>query len=300
VFTVARQVALDDMALFVEVARAASFTRAGAVLGMPGATLSRRIAAMEQRLGVRLFDRTTRRVELTDAARRYLERCEHLVDEARLAQEALRETAERPVGHVRLSMPVDLGLHWIGPLLPEFARQHPGITLDIDLSARITDLLGEQVDLAFRLGPVKGERLIVRRIGSVAQAAYGAPGYLDRCGRPRQPADLAQHECLHLKSAAQSARWRFTRGAECVDVAVRGRFGLNNIGMLRLLAERGMGIALLAPELARASVIAGRLEPVLAGYAAPALPLQLVMASRLQPAAVKALVAFMANRLALN
>ena len=122
------------MTLFVEVARAGNFSRASAHLGVPGATLSRRIAAMEREFGVRLFDRNTRRVELTDAGRRYFERCTHLVDEARLAQEALRESAALPTGHVRVSMPVDLGVFVIGPLLPEFARQFPGISFDLDLS----------------------------------------------------------------------------------------------------------------------------------------------------------------------
>lgn len=295
-----RRVALDDMALFVEVARAASFTRASAVLGMPGATLSRRIAAMEQRLGVRLFERSTRRVALTEAARRYLERCERVVDEARLAEAALREVAQRATGHLRVSMPVDLGLHWVGPLLPEFAFHHPGITLDIDLSSRVADIAEDRLDLALRLGAVKREGLVVRRVGSVAQAAYAAPGYLDRQGRPKQPAELAQHECLRLGSAVRASRWRFMHGAQPHEVTVRGRWGLNNIGLMRLLAERQMGVALLAPELAHASVLAGRLEPVLRGFVAPALPLHAVMSSRLQTAAARAFVEFIAARLALN
>ena len=158
---------LHDMTLFVAVARTGNFSRAGAYLGVPGATLSRRIAAMEREFGVRLFDRTTRRVELTDAGRRYFERCAHLVDEARLAQEALRESAALPSGHVRVSMPVDLGVFVIGPLLPEFARQFPGISFDLDLSPRHTDLVGEHVDVAIRLGGVKDEQLVARRIGAV-------------------------------------------------------------------------------------------------------------------------------------
>ena len=120
------------MTLFVGVARTGNFSRASLALGVPGATLSRRIAAMERQFGVRLFDRTTRRVELTAAGRRYFERCGHLVDEARLAQEALRDDARRPSGHVRVSMPVDLGVYVIGPLLPDFVRQYPGITFDLD------------------------------------------------------------------------------------------------------------------------------------------------------------------------
>jgi DNA-binding transcriptional LysR family regulator len=294
------RVALDDMALFVEVARAASFTRASAALGMPGATLSRRIAAMEQRLGVRLFERSTRRVTLTEAAMRYLERCGPVVDEARRAEATLRSVAERPSGHLRVSMPVDLGLHWVGPLLPEFASQYPGITLDIDLSSRVADMAMERLDLALRLGPVKREGLVVRRLGSVRQAAYAAPGYLERHGRPKQPADLAHHQCLRLGTAARASIWRFTLGMQAHEVTVRGRWGLNNIGLMRLLAERQLGVALLAPELAQASVQAGRLEPVLRGFAAPALPLHAVMTSRLQTAAAKAFVEFMVTRLALD
>jgi DNA-binding transcriptional LysR family regulator len=239
---------LDDMALFVAVARAASFTRASARLGMPGATLSRRISAMEKRLGVRLFDRTTRRVELTDAARRYLERCAHLVDEAGLAEQSLRESASAPTGHLRVSMPVDLGLYWVGPLLPEFARQHTGITLDVDLSSRVVDLIGEHVDVALRLGAVKGERLVVRRLGGVKQALFAAPAYLDRRGRPSHPSDLAEHDCLHLGSAARATRWRLVDGEQICEVAVSGRIALNSVGLMRTLAERGLGIAMLSEK----------------------------------------------------
>lgn len=291
---------LDDMALFVEVARTASFTRASARLGMPGATLSRRIAAMEARLGVRLFDRTTRRVELTDAARRYLERCAHLVDEAGLAEQALRESASTPSGHLRVSMPVDLGIFWVGPLLPEFARQHPGITLDLDLSSRAVDLVGEQVDVALRLGSVKGQSLVVRRLGTVKQALFAAPAYLDRRGRPAQPSDLTEHDCLHLGSAARATAWRLVDGRHSVEVMVNGRIALNSIGLMRTLAERGMGIAMLSPVLVRESLSSGRLMPVLPAYSAPGLPLQAVTSSRLPSATARAFVAFMASRLALE
>ena len=291
---------LDDMALFVEVARAASFTRASTRLGMPGATLSRRIAAMEKRLGVRLFDRTTRRVELTDAARRYLDRCGPLVDEAGLAEDALRESATTQAGHLRVSMPVDLGIFWVGPLLPEFTRQHPGITLDLDLSSRAVDLLGEHVGVALRLGAVKGDGLVARRLGAVKQALFGAPAYLDRRGRPGHPSDLAEHDCLHLGSAARKVRWRLIDGSQACDVMVSGRVGLNNIGLMRMLAERGMGIAMLSPMLVRDSVASGRLQPVLPAFAAPGLPLHAVTSSRMQPAAARAFVAFIASRLTLE
>jgi DNA-binding transcriptional LysR family regulator len=289
--------ALHDMTLFVEVARTESFSRASRNLEVPGATLSRRIAAMEREFGVRLFNRSTRKVELTDAGRRYFERCQHLVDEARLAQESLREAAEQPSGHVRVSMPVDLGVFVIGPLLPEFARQFPGISFDLDLSPRHTDLVGEHVDVAIRLGTVKDEQLIARRLGSIEQALFASPAYLDLRGRPQQPADLVEHECIFVRNPQRQALWRLQRDGESAEVAVRGRFMVNNLGLMRLLSERGMGIATLAPSLARESLTAERLAQVLPEWTVPRLPIQAVLSSRLQPAYVRALLDFLAARL---
>ena len=289
--------ALHDMTLFVEVARTRNFSAAGRHLGVPVATLSRRIAAMEKEFGVRLFDRTTRRVELTEAGARYFERCAHLADEARLAQEALRETATRPSGHLRLSMPVDLGVSVIGPLLPEFARQYPGITFDLDLSSRNEDLVGDHVDVAIRLGEVKGDQLIARRIGGVARALFASPAYLDLRGTPAAPADLVEHECVLLRVPRLQVRWRLERDGVEADVVVRGRVMVNNHGLLRLLAERGMGIATLTPDLVRDALASGRLVRVLPQWAMAPLPIHAVTASRLQAASVKAFVAFLADRL---
>ena len=289
--------ALHDMTLFVEVARTASFSRASRNLSVPGATLSRRIAAMEREFGVRLFDRTTRRVELTEAGRRYFERCGHLVDEARLAQEALRETAAQPSGHIRISMPVDLGVTVIGPVLTDFARQFPGISFDLDLSPRYTDLVGEHVDVAIRLGTVKNEKLVARRIGSVDQRLFASPAYLALRGRPTQPADLVEHECILLRGAQRQALWRLQGDADAAEVLVRGRFALNNVGLMRVLAERGMGIAVLDPSLVREPLASGRLSQVLPEWAAPRLPIHAVMSSRMQPASVRALLDFLVARL---
>jgi DNA-binding transcriptional LysR family regulator len=289
--------ALHDMTLFVEVARTRNFSAAGRALGVPVATLSRRIAAMEREFGVRLFDRTTRRVELTEAGARYFERCAHLADEARLAQEALRETAARPSGHLRVSVPVDLGVQVIGPLLPEFARQFPDITLDIDLSSRSADLVGDRVDVAIRLGEVKGDQLVVRRIGRVGRALFASPTYLDLRGEPTRPEDLAGHAVVLLRAPRLQARWRLERDGEAIDVNVQGRVVVNNHGLARLLAERGMGLAVLTPDLVRDALASGRLVRVLPQWALAPLAMHAVTSSRLQPASVKAFVAFLGDRL---
>jgi DNA-binding transcriptional LysR family regulator len=289
--------ALHDMTLFVEVARTRNFSAAGRALGVPVATLSRRIAAMEREFGVRLFDRTTRRVELTEAGARYFERCAHLADEARLAQEALRETAARPSGHLRVSVPVDLGVQVIGPLLPEFARQFPDITLDVDLSSRSADLVGDRVDVAIRLGEVKGDQLVVRRIGRVGRALFASPTYLDLRGEPTRPEDLAGHAVVLLRAPRLQARWRLERDGEAIDVNVQGRVVVNNHGLARLLAERGMGLAVLTPDLVRDALASGRLVRVLPQWTLAPLAMHAVTSSRLQPASVKAFVAFLADRL---
>ena len=255
--------ALDDMALFVAVATAGSLNRASAQTGVPLATLSRRIGQMEQRLGVRLFERTARCLNLTPPAQRFLERCEPLVAQALLAEEALRETAELPCGHVRVTMPVDFGQFWIAPLVPDFMSRFPGISLDLDLSAQVVDLRAEGFDVALRLGPVRGEQLVSRRLGWVEQSLFAAPPYLARAGRPRAPADLTKHQALVLGSAQRAARWRLSHGSETTDITVRGPLGLNNIGMVQRLCEQGLGVAMLPSLQVRDSVLAGRLEPVL-------------------------------------
>ena len=288
---------LHDMALFVEVARTGSFNRASLSLGMPGATLSRRIAGMEKHLGVRLFDRSTRRVEMTAAGRRYFERCATLVDEARIAEEALKEVASHTDGHIRVSMPVDLGVHVVGPLLPDFARAYPGISFDIDLSPRHADVVGEHVDVAIRIGTVRDDTLVVRRIGWVELALYASPAYLAVRSLPQTPAELAAHDCIFVSGQQREPLWNLHHGTDAFAVPVHGRFGVNNHGLMQLLAERGMGIAALTPALVQSSVLQGQLVPVLAEWSVPQLAIHAVVASHLQPAAVRAFVDFLAKRL---
>src|SRR5580704_56388 len=156
------------MALFVEVARAGSFTGAAKASSVPIATLSRRIAALENRVGVRLLERTTRRLAVTEPGRRYLERCELIVQEAGLAHEALMDAAKRPAGRLRLSMPVEFGLSFIAPLIDEFARRHPEITFDLDLSSRPAPLADQKVDVSIRLGEITDPSLVVRHLRGAA------------------------------------------------------------------------------------------------------------------------------------
>lgn len=174
---------------------------------------SRLLDDSDRRERRRLIGRTTRKVELTDAGRRRLERCGELADRARVVHELLREAAEQPSGHVRVSMPVGLGVEHVAPLLPAFARPHPNVTIEFDLSPTNRDLVAERVDVAIRIGAVQGERLGVRRIGMAGMSMFAAPGYPEHRGRPQQPATIDRHR-WRLGSKSQDARL-VTRIAAC-------------------------------------------------------------------------------------
>ncbi len=291
---------LNDMILFVEVARQSSFSAASRALGVPNPTVSRRIAAMEARLGVRLFERSTRRVVLTSAGLLHFERCAHLADEVRLAEDALLDASRQPQGHLRVAAPVDLGIKFIGPALLEFAQLYPGITFDLDLASGHRDLVAEKIDVAFRLGSVQENALIARRIASVTLALYASPAYLGLHGAPTRPSDLSNHQCITLASPGAPVVWRLSNGASAEAVTVRGRFTTNNVGMMEVLADRGAGIAILPSAVLGDSLDARRLQPVLPGWELPRLPLYAVTTSRMQSVRVKLMIDFLVPRLVLE
>lgn len=290
--------ALQDLVLFVEVARTRSFSQSAGNLGLSPATLSRRIAAMEQQAGVQLFNRTTRRVELTSLGTRFLERCGHVVDGAKLARAALHNEANLPTGHLRVSMPVDLGRLVVGPMLPAFARRYPGINLALDLSSQVRDLLGSETDIALRLTHSTDESLILRRVGWLPQSLFASPAYLELKGTPQAPGDLASHDCIVIGGSKTSTQWALKREKTTCKVAVSGRFSVNNIGLISALAENDMGIAMLEPRLFREPISAGRLVPVLPEWTSANLPVFIVTTSRLQTAAARAFIEFVADRFA--
>lgn len=283
---------LQDLTLFVEVARARGFGQGARRLGLSAATASRRVAALEAKLGVRLLNRTTRRVEPTGEGLRLLERCGPIVDEAHAAAVALRSDAERPAGRVRVSMPVDLGVGFVGPMLPAFARRYPEVTLALDLSPGQADLQAGDCDVALRLIASRDRTLVSRRIGWLTQGLYAAPFYLERQGAPAAPVDLPEHECILIGTRQQRVDWTFRRGSSTVTVTVKGRFAANNQGLTRGLTEAGMGIAVLDPSLSRAAIQAGRLVPLLTAWELPRLPVYAVTTSRLNSSAVRAFVEF--------
>lgn len=289
---------LNDMALFVEVAKAMSFSRAAEAIGVPNSTLSRRVSALEKSIGLRLLHRTTRRLELTEAGQIYFERCRRLVEEASLAHEQLGELLAQPSGVLRASLPVDFATSYMAPLIAEFARRYPGISFEFDLTPRRVDLVSEPFDVAIRMGPSPDSNLIARQLATLPTHLYASPGYLARAGEPQQPADLVHHECLGFRSA-KGMVWSLTPedGGDAEQVNVGGRFQLNSVGMLRRLATLDMGVVVLVDALAADDVAAGRLQQVLPGWVAPPVPVYAMTETRLLPAKTQRFIEFLKERL---
>lgn len=287
---------LRNMHVFVEVARACSFRRAGEVLGLPNSTVSRRIAELEREIGLRLLNRTTRRVVLTEAGQAYFERCRRIIDEARLAHEELTERLDNPSGLIRVSLPVDFGVVFLSAQLAEFSRAYPAIRFDLELTSRRADLVADPVDVAICTGTPADSNLIARPIATLPSGLFASPDYLVARGRPVSPYDLATHDCLRVDDRPWSLS--AAAGDEAVEVVVAGRFTANNIGMLRQLAINGMGIAWMARELARPDVSAQRLEPVLADWSPPPVRIYALTATRLLPAKTRVFLDFLAKNLA--
>ncbi|KTC00414.1 LysR family transcriptional regulator [Pseudomonas sp. ICMP 10191] len=287
---------LNDMALFVEVVKARSFTRAAETLGIPNSTLSRRISELEKGIGLRLLHRTTRKIEPTEAGQLYFERCKRIVDEARMAHEQLGEMLARPSGLLRASLPVDFATVYLAPLIAEFAQLYPGISFEFDLSPRQVDLISDPVDVVIRMGEPPNSNLIARKLTSLRRGVYASPRYLEVSGELEHPADLVNHECLRMHGAGAD-RWTLSRDSESVDINVGGRFELNSVGMLRRLASLDLGIAVLPGGIVAQDLADGKLRKVLPQWQASPVSVYALTETRLLPAKTQRVIEFLRDKL---
>ena len=288
---------LRDLALFVAVAKARNFTRAAAAIGMPTSSLSRRIAALEAALGVPLLNRNTRRVDLTEAGARYLERCESIVEAAREAHDQVRGLTETPQGLLRVSAEAILGPALLAPLVAEYLDRYPAVTINLDMSPRRVDLLAENFDLALRFGRLADSTLMVRRLAMLKVSLYAAPSYLRRRGAPSHPAELADHARLHLLHQGDRGEWRLSDGARTVEVEAGSLLSANNMAMIHDLTRLGVGIGVLDELMAHDDVRSGALAPVLPGWALPPGPVSVLTPSRLLPAKTRRFIEMLAGRI---
>ncbi|GEO99910.1 LysR family transcriptional regulator [Methylobacterium haplocladii] len=259
---------LDELAALVAVAEAGSFIAAAKVLGRDASVLSRRVSQLEERLGVRLLSRTTRRVALTEVGSAYCRRVQALLDELASANREATDNAASPQGLVRVSVPVSFGRAWIAPLLPAFLARHPQIRLDLRLTDRFVDVVAEGFDVSIRVaaGEQRDSSLTTRRIASYRNLLVASPGYLSAHGTPRAPDDLMQHACLGFTGYAAWPDWPLTKDGKRHTVRPNCTLVADHSEVLLTAAVEGAGITFTADWLAGPALRAGRLIEVLPGW----------------------------------
>ncbi|MGV3654402.1 MAG: LysR family transcriptional regulator, partial [Noviherbaspirillum sp.] len=280
----------NDLLLFARVAKEGSFSRAAQRTGLPKSTVSRRLAALETRLGERLLLRTTRKLSLTDFGRGILEHAEQVAGEVEAASALAQHRQAEPRGRLRISMPGDFASVILAPLLADFIAAHPAISLEIDLTPRRVDLVGENIDLAIRMGDLPDDAtLAARRMAVFSASLYASPAYLARRGMPREPEELMEHDALRLLTRAGSPEpWILARGEQRWEGIPPGRATLNSPELLVRMACMGAGIAAAADHFAASYVHAGELVRVLSDWSLPATPVWAVFPGRkLMPARLR-------------
>jgi len=287
------------MQVLSRVAALGSFSAAARSLGMSQTMVTRHVDAIEDRLGVRLFHRSTRRLTLTEAGQDYLVSAERILAEVEEAESAAAAEVSEPRGTLRLNLPLAFGLRQAVPAIADFAAQYPGLTIDVGLTDRFIDLLEEGWDLALRIGHLRDSSLVARRLAPIRTVLCASPAYLAARGTPRTLADLAAHDCLGytLPSPARAGRWRFGRDG-AIEVPVSGPFRANNGDALREAALAGLGIVYQPTFLFHEDLRAGRLVPVVLDQPAyhHAAAYAVYVPGRHVPAKVRRFVDFLAAR----
>lgn len=292
---------LNQLLVFAKVVEQGSFIGAARALALPRTTVSRRIQELEERLGTRLLQRTTRRVSLTEAGAIYYEYCSRIAQEMADAEHAVGRVQEEPRGTLRVSAAFSFGMSILVPVVPEFMKRHPEIDLQLELRNDAVDPVGEGFDLAIRIGPLPDSSAAVRLLGESRMALFASPDYLQRHGTPTTPEELAQHPALTLSRFCRHGRyfWPLGRGNETREVFLTARLVGNDPGVVSTAALAGLGIALLPAILVRRTIPDGALLPVLPEWEAPRVAFNAVYPSRRGlPPKVRVFIDFLVERLA--
>lgn len=285
--------ALEDMQILAATVDAESFTGAGDRLGLSKQYVSRRVMALEERLGVRLLNRSTRRLSVTDVGREYYERVVKILDDVSDAELAASRQNASPRGTLRVTAPMSFGTLHLSPLLPRFLGLHPDLRMEIDLNDRTVDLIGEGYDMGIRVGVLRDSSLVARQVASTRMVTCCSPDYLARRGAPANPAALKDFDCL-LYGHGRSVEWTFAEHGRPASVAVTGRLRANNGELARDAAIAGAGLTWQPTFIVGAALHAGQLVTILEEYAPPALGIFAVYPSHRQASlAIRAFTDFL-------
>ncbi|WP_289539040.1 LysR family transcriptional regulator [Pseudomonas sp. SO81] len=288
----------DSMRIFVRVVERGSFSAVARELNMGQPAVSKQIRALEQYLGGPVFARSTRLLALTDQGQGFYRHCQDILGQLDSATRSFASGQEQIAGPLRIAAPVSYGRLCIAPLLGTFLQRHPDVRIDLRLSDHNEDLLKENIDLAIRIGVVKSEGLVAVSLGASTRRIYAAPSYLDRHGPPGEPADLAHHNCIAFTLLEHYDRWHFTRGAQALDIAIKGNVTSNSSEAIREMVLSGLGVSLSPEWLFAADVQQGTVRSVLDDYQTTALPVSAVFSrERRRSARTMAFIDFLREHL---
>lgn len=287
--------------VFVRVVETGSFSAVARETNSSQPNVSKTIAQLEQHLAARLLQRTTRKLTVTDEGQRFYDHAGRVLEAVAEAEGAVGRRHVAPFGLLRMASPVVFGRLHVVPRLPRFLARYPDLQIDLTMNDGFTDLVGEGIDLALRVGEIDDPGLVARRVGVTRRVIVAAPDYLERCGRPQQPEDLSRHDCIVYTRLASGDIWHF--GGLTGDIALRvaGRFRVNNSEGVREAVLLGLGIGVVPIWLFRDEIANGEVELLLTDYEPRRLPMNVVYPSRrfVSPR-VRAMIDFLAEEFRLD
>jgi DNA-binding transcriptional LysR family regulator len=288
----------DDLFWLIEVADAGTLTAAAEKKGVTVAAVSKRIRAVEERLGVRLLNRNTRHLSLTEAGNIYYQRGKNILDELYHLEEHVISTSERLLGDIRINAPLSFSLNKMSELLVKFQKEHTSINVTLHLDDHFIDVHNSEYDLIIRIGKLPDSSVIAQRLATVKLVCCATPEYLAKNGIPQTPAELSQHNCLEYDQINRKDRWVFRQNKTEFEVYPKGKYRVNNGDMILAAVLEHHGIALLPDFIANESLKAGLITPVLTDYEIDELNVYALYASRnFLPAKIKRLIEFLKSEL---
>jgi DNA-binding transcriptional LysR family regulator len=289
----------EGLAIFAKVVESRSFAGAARELNLSKATVSKAVSRIEERLGARLINRTSRQFALTDPGRQLAERAARILAEGEATEDAALAQATEPRGLVRLAAPMSFGVLQVAPLLPEFFAIYPAVSVDLHLSDATVDLAGEGFDAAIRIAEFLDSSLVARKLCDMPRYLVGSPAYLSKHGKPKHPLHLAEHRCIVYSYTRKSETWRFSKKGKSASVRPAGPLRVNNGDAMMPALIAGTGLGILPEFILRDALAGGQLEALLTDWALPPGAVYWVTPSAgLRPKRVDVLAKFLTEKLA--
>ena len=289
-----QQYDLTELKTFVAVVETGGFNRAADQLEASAAAVSRRVSSLESALGVKLLNRTTRQIDLTEAGRQFYVDVVSIIESLEEAEEKIQTGRETVKGTLRIAAPLSFGIGRIAPILPEFMKRHPELKVNLQLEDRFTDLVAEGFDVAIRIGSLKDSTLVATRLARIPRVFCASPDYLARRGEPRRPEDLSGHNCLNYSLLSTRDNWSFAVGEGTRDIEINGSLSTNNGDVLKEATMQGLGIMMIPTFFVEQELKDGSLKAVLSDYCPEPFGLYAVRPSRhFTPARVRALIDYL-------